>query len=266
MTDPAHTQSPDALTCRQLAVQRGPRRVLHDISLEIGPADCLTLIGPNGSGKTTLMLALLGLLPPVAGSVRVGTRALRSLPARTRGRLLSYVPQVVERLPGFRVYDVIAAGRFPHVPPLQALHGEDLDAVQAALDACGLGPLAERPINALSGGERQKVLLAAAIAQDAQWMCLDEPNTALDPAHQVELVELLRGWHARGRGLILISHDLHLPAALGGRVVALRDGRVVADGPSEAVLEPTRLSAIYGTDFTVAQTPDGQRVVVPRWR
>ena len=272
MTDAPPVTRSGELRCERLTVCRGARPVLHDVELTIRKTECVTLIGPNGSGKTTLMLALLGLLPPSAGGVRLDGKLMHKLSGTIRGRFASYVPQVVERLPGFRVRDVVASGRYPHVPALQPLSREDLDIVDDALTQCGLVELAERPVNAISGGERQKTLIAAAVAQDARVMFLDEPSTALDPAYQVELVRLLRRWHGGKanneqqnpqisqitqiqtgvRGLVLISHDLHLPSVLGGRVVALRDGRVVADGAAAEVLTPERLSEIYGAVFDVA--------------
>lgn len=253
------------LECAGLSVRRGGRAVLREITLSISPGECLSLIGPNGSGKTTLMLALLGLLPPAAGSVRLDGVEMHRLPARQRGRYAAYVPQVVERIPAFSVYDVVAGGRYPHVAPLQPLAAADRSAIHHALRQCGLLELAERPINAVSGGERQKALIAAAIAQDSQVMFLDEPSTALDPAYQTELVALLRTWHARGRGIVLISHDLMLPLTLGGRVVALGGGRVVADGAVAEVLDVQRLQAIYATAFETAVTAAGRQIVLPAW-
>lgn len=253
------------LTCECLSVARGGRGVLHEIEIELGSGECVSLIGPNGSGKTTLMLALLGLLPPASGSVRVNGRAVGDLPARVRGRFASYVPQTVERIPAFSLSEVVAAGRYPHVSPLRPLSPADRRHVDGALAMCGLTELAQRPVNAVSGGERQKALIAAAIAQDAQVMFLDEPSTALDPGVQIELVHLLLRWHERGRTLVLISHDLQLPAALGGRVVALREGRIVADGPADEVLDPDRLREVYGASFEMAETADGRRVVLPAW-
>jgi iron complex transport system ATP-binding protein len=253
------------LTCRDVTIRRGGRLVLQDIRFELRPGQCVSVIGPNGSGKTTLLLALLGLLPPESGAVELNGVPIRRLGSRQRGRLAAYVPQVVERIPAFRVYDVVAGGRFPHLAPLRPLGPADHDAIDAALRRCGLTDLAQRPVNAVSGGERQKALLAAAIAQDAELLFLDEPSTALDPAVQVELIQLLRDWHARGRGLVLVSHDLNLPAVLGGRVIALQSGRLAADGPVEEVLQPNRLEKIYGTQFEALQTPNGQRLVVPRW-
>jgi iron complex transport system ATP-binding protein len=253
------------LECAGLSVRRGGRAVLHDVTISLTAGERVALIGPNGSGKTTLLLAMLGLLPPARGHVRLSGVPTRRLSARQRGRFAAYVPQVVERIPAFSVYDVVAGGRYPHVSPLRPLSDIDREAIDRAIDQCGLTALAERPINAVSGGERQKTLLAAAIAQDAEVLFLDEPNTALDPAYQVELLSLLRAWHARGRGIVLISHDLDLPAVLGGRVIALRGGRVVEDGPAETVLEPRRLAAIYSTEFETATTASGRKIVLPQW-
>jgi iron complex transport system ATP-binding protein len=266
MTDRRHDiQQPWTLACEDLSVARGGRTVLSGLNLELHDGECLLLIGPNGSGKTSLLLAMLGLLPPAAGSVRVNGRDLSDLGTRQRGRFASYVPQTVERIPGFSVREVVAAGRFPHVSPLQPLSEADTVHVDQALLACGLTDLAERRIDAVSGGERQKALIAAAIAQDAQAMFLDEPNTALDPAYQVELAGLLRSWRERGRTLVVVSHDLQLPAALGGRVIALREGQVVADGAVDEVLAPPRLSEVYDAAFEFAETADGRRIVTPRW-
>jgi len=258
-------RAPWTLACERLRVARGGRIVLRDVDVEIRGGECVSLIGPNGSGKTTLMLALLGLLPPASGRVCVNGRDVRSLSARGRGRFAAYVPQTVERIPAFSVYDVVASGRYPHVSPLRPLSLADREHVEQALAACALTPLAGRRIDAVSGGERQKTLIAAAIAQDAQLMLLDEPNTALDPAVQLELAGLLRGWHARGRGLVLISHELQLPAALGGRAIALREGRIVADGRAADVLTPDQLGDVYGAAFAQAETPDGRRVILPDW-
>ena len=225
--------------------------------------------GFNATSKTAtssqMPLPLLGLLPPASGSVRINDREVSKLPARVRGRFASYVPQTVERIPAFSLYEVVASGRFPHVSPLRPLSDADREHVDRALALCGLTALAPRRISAVSGGERQKALIAAAVAQDAQVMLLDEPNTALDPAYQIDLVGLLRAWHARGRGLILISHDLQLPAALGGRVIALKEGRIVADGDADEILAPDRLAEVYGAAFESAETADGRRVVLPKW-
>ncbi len=251
------------LTCEQLELQRNGRRVLRGVDLLLRPGACLSIIGPNGSGKTSLLLALLGLLRPTSGRIALDGLRLERLSARRRGQLAAYVPQTIERIPSFSVYDVVAAARFPHVPPLRPLSQADEQIVRHALQQCGLEALAQRPINAVSGGERQKALIAAALAQDAQIMMLDEPDNALDPAHQVELVRLLRGWLAQQRGLVLISHDLQLPACLGGQVLALRDGQVFAHGPAAQVLTPTVLSGLFGARFVELRSPHGALAPAP---
>lgn len=259
------SQSRWMLECAGLSVRRGGRPVLHDVDLTLRAGECLTLIGPNGAGKTTLLLTMLGLLPPTEGTVRLNGRDIRKLPARQRGRFAAYVPQVAEYLPPLTIADVVAGGRYPHLSPLRPLSAADRAAVAEALERCGLAELAGQPISAVSGGERQKALLAAALAQDAEAMFLDEPTTALDPAVQLELLSLLRDWHARGRTVVVVSHDLHLPASLGGRVVALRGGRIAADGPAPDVLQPQQLGAVYGAEFETATTAEGRAIVVPRW-
>jgi len=253
------------LSCEHLSVRRGPRLAVQDSTLTLRAGECVSIVGPNGSGKTTLLLALLGLLPPAAGTVRLDGRRLDQLTARQRGRFAAYVPQVLDRAPAFTVYDVVAGGRYPHVAAHRPLSAADHAAVRGALELCGLTPLAERSFDTLSGGERQKTLIAAAMAQDPQVLFLDEPNTALDPGYQVELVRILRDWHRAGRGLLLVSHDLQLPAALGGRVVALRDGRIVAHGPVGSVLTPATLAHVYDARFGIATTADGSQMVLPDW-
>lgn len=253
------------LEIRDLALERGGRRVLERVSLTLRAGESLTLIGPNGAGKTSLLLAMLGLLAPAQGRITLDGRSIRSLPARQRGRWASYVPQTMDGMPGYTVRDVVAGGRYPHVAPLAPLSRDDERAIQIALDLAGLAALAERPIDHVSGGERQKTLIAAAIAQDAQVMLLDEPNTALDPAYQVELVRMLRRWHAAGRGLVIVSHDLHLPAALDTRVVALRSGAIVADGPMSGVLVADRLREIFAAPFEEWKSTGGRTLALPHF-
>ncbi len=251
------------LECSEVSVSIGARRLLEDISLTICAGECVSIIGPNGAGKTTLLLALMGIRFPTSGQIRLDGAPLGGLSARSRGRFAALVPQTLEHVGGLTVREVVATGRFPHLGPLRPLSLTDEQRVDQVLVDCGIAQLADRPLAAISGGERQKTLLAAAIAQDASAIFLDEPDTALDPAYQVELVRLLRREHAAGRTLVLVSHDLQFPAALGGRVLALREGRCIADGPTEQVLSPESLAGIYGTKFETFTTQQGRKVLVP---
>ncbi len=253
------------LECAGVSVERGGRRILHDVNLRLVPHECVSLVGPNGSGKTTLVRTLLGLVPPTVGHVRLDGEDTHRIAPHRRARWAAYVPQRLDASPVLTVVDVVTTGRFPHGHPLRPLSAADQSAVGRAMDTCGVTALADRAFNTLSGGERQKVLIAAAMAQAARFLFLDEPNTALDPAYQIELVRILRDWHHAGGGLLVISHDLHLPVALGGRVLALRDGRVAADGPAAEVLTPATLARIYGAPFAVAATPAGPSLLLPAW-
>lgn len=254
MTD---TVPPPLLSCYDVVLRRGARLALDHVSFVVERGELVSIVGPNGSGKTTLLHAILGLAPLDGGVVRLAGERVQAIPARRRARLAAYVPQRLEHSPAFSVRDVVATGRFAFGD------AGGRAAVDAAIAQCGLAPLETRRFDTLSGGERQKVLIAAALAQDPQLLCLDEPNTALDPAYQIELVKILNRCHADGRSILLVSHDLNLPAVLGGRIIALRDGRVAADAPAPEVLRPDALAAIYGVAFGIARLADGTALVAP---
>lgn len=234
-----------SVECRELTLVRGGRTVLAPTTLAISCDECVSCVGPNGAGKTSLLLAVLGLLPPAGGTASLAGCEAAQWPPRARARLLAYVPQALIATPWFRVREIICDARFAHVGGARRLAPRDAAVVQRVIETCDLDRLADRSFHTLSGGERQKTLLAAAMAQEPQMLCLDEPTAALDPGYQRELVRILNNWCAAGRGLFCVSHDLSLPAALGGRVVALVDGHVVADGPAAEVLTPPRLAEIF---------------------
>ncbi len=250
------------LEAKSLSVRRGGREVLAGVDLRIEGPGCTAIVGPNGAGKTTLLQTLLGLLPPDAGAVRVGGRDVRDIRHREMARLAAYVPQNVEGFGGFSVRDVVAAARYPHVHPLAPLSKADAAAVNAALDQCGLTGLADRTLHTLSGGERQKAWVAAALAQEAPLMLLDEPAAALDPRFQAELIGLIRRLAAEGRTLLVVAHDLNFAAATSGRIIALRGGCVAYDGPTAAFLTAERLESVFDTRFILTRCAETDRVLV----
>jgi ABC-type cobalamin/Fe3+-siderophores transport system ATPase subunit len=236
-----------------LVVERGSREVLRGVSLAAEPGEVLTIVGPNGAGKSTLVLAGLGMLPVKTGHVRLDGHDPRRLNRREVGRRAAYVPQLYEGYVGFTVLDVVASGRYVHLPAFGAPGPEDREAVARALADSGLLGMEHRPVNTLSGGERQKVWLAAAMAQGSPGLLLDEPTSALDPHHQADLIRLIRRQAAEGKTVVVICHDLNLPAMLGAKVAALKDGQVVFWGSTAEFMQPALLERIFDTRFVVAR-------------
>lgn len=248
------------LEADNICVDRAGRRVLHQVPLRLEPGQCLAVVGPNGAGKTTLMQALLGLLPLSDGSVRLDSQPLGRIARRQIARRIAYLPQVYEGYLGFRVRDVVQTGRYAHRGPAQPWDQADREAVDQALEQCRLTELQLRKVNTLSGGERQKVWLAAALAQQSPALFLDEPTSSLDPKHEAELIGLIRQQLTAGKTIMLICHDLNLPAMLGSRVLALRHGRKVFEGPIDQFLDLRLLEDIFQTSFQIVQLePDGQQ-------
>jgi iron complex transport system ATP-binding protein len=253
------------LAARGLVAGYGARRVLRGIDLELRPGVLTALVGPNGAGKSTLLRALVGLLRPTAGSVRLDGREVAAIPRGELAGRIAVVPQSFDTLFPFTVREIVSLGRSARLPLFARPTASDARAVERALDELALGPLADRRLDALSGGERQRAVLAMALAQESDVLLLDEPTVHLDPGHQRSTVLLVRDL-ARARGLVLVTvlHDLNL-AALADRIVALVDGTVAADGPPEAVLAAGPVQRIFGPGLRVALV-DGRPVVIPEAR
>jgi iron complex transport system ATP-binding protein len=244
------------IAASHLSVVRLGKTVLQDVSLKIDSGECVSIIGPNGAGKSTLMASLLGLLPLAAGNVELDDAPIRSLSHRHIAQRVAYVPQMHEGYLGFRVRDVIESARYAHLNRLDPLGAEDRATINAAVEATQVGELLDRTVDTLSGGERQKVWITAALAQNSPALFLDEPTSALDPAHQADLIRIMRAARRDGRTLLVICHDLNLPLALGGRVVALQDGTVAFDEPIDVLADTDRLAQLFGTRFALHRGPD----------
>ncbi len=254
------TLEADRLVVRRLGVT-----VLREVSVRIGAGGCVSIIGPNGAGKSTLMMALAGLLRADGGHVRIEGRPIDRFRRRDIARRLAYVPQIYEGYLGFTVRDVIEAGRYAHLDAMASPGEADGRAVAQAVRACRVEAFLDRPVETLSGGERQKVWIAAALAQQTPTLLLDEPTNALDPAHQSDVVRILRALSREGRTLVVICHDLNLSLALGGRVLALREGAVFFEEPVEALRDTARLERLFGTPFDLHHGAGSSFSLHPRW-
>jgi len=237
------------------------------VSLRVDPGEVVGLIGPNAAGKSTLARIACGLLRPAAGSVRLRGDDAFALPRRERARRVAFLSQDEPADLPFTAREVALMGRAPHLG-LWALEAPgDRALAEAALAEADALDLAGRPVAQLSGGERQRVFLARAFAQDAALLVLDEPTGALDLSHQVLLVRAVRRRAQSGRGALLVLHDLALAGAACDRLVLLRAGRLLAEGPPLEVLRPEVLGEAYGTEVDVVPDPaTGQPLVAPRIR
>ncbi len=268
---PAEPAAPmPALRTESLCVALGGRSILTDISIDV-PSGCrVAIIGPNGAGKTTLLRALAGLVRPISGRILVNGRTMSGLSSRDLARQIAHVPQMTEKTMPCRVADFVLLSRYAHGRHLfGSADAGDREAAAQAMVRTGIAEFADRDLATLSGGERQKVLVAAALAQEASILLLDEPAAFLDYRRQLELAALLEGVRrAGGAGrlctIVSVVHDLNGGALEGDLVIALAAGRVAFSGPPEELVRSGRLAEIYGVEFELLGRPNsGRSLVVP---
>src|SRR5690349_9922373 len=244
--------------------------VLRNVSIALSAGGFLGILGPNGSGKTTLLRTLSGTLRPSGGRVMLDETDLASIPPRILARRMAVVPQETHLAFDYSVLEVVMMGRYPHLGTFEIEGPEDFAIAREALAATGTSALEDRPFDTLSGGEKQRVIVAAALAQiaaarDDGILLLDEPTVALDLAYQLELGRLLRELQSRVPIAIAVStHDLNLAASLCRTLVLLKDGGVLAAGPTETVLTADNIRRLYDVDAEVTRhAATGRIVVVP---
>lgn len=235
-------------------VRLAGRDILHDVSLSVAPGDFIAVAGPNGAGKTTLLRALAGITVPCAGSIAFGGADIRSLNRRELGRSIAYLPQDRTVHWPLRARAVVALGRIPYGSGPQRGESEDDRAkIEAALKQMDVASLADRPVAELSGGERARVLMARALAQDAEILIVDEPSAGLDPAHALVLFETLARISDEGRAVVVALHDLSLALRYCPRAVLMKEGRVASSGPARDVLTEAEIGRVYGIRACVAE-------------
>ncbi|WP_425375395.1 ABC transporter ATP-binding protein [Rhizobium deserti] len=232
------------------------RAILSEVSLSFPAGEVVALVGHNGSGKSSLLKILARQLTPTAGSVAYGGRALQHFPGRDFARSVAYLPQDLGTGSEMTIRELVACGRYPWHGALGHFSPVDKQMVEAALAATHIEPFADRLVGTLSGGERQRAWIAMLIAQDARCLLLDEPTAALDVAHQVEVLSLVRRLaHEGGRSVVIVLHDINMAARFCDRIHALKGGRVVASGTPGEILVPETLRAIYGVEMDVVAVP-----------
>jgi iron complex transport system ATP-binding protein len=239
------------------------RPVLHDVSLAITPGEIVSLLGPNGSGKTTLLKLILGLYTPQEGEIRLDGRPVSSFAPKALARRMAYVPQVHRMAFGYRVLDVVLMGRMPHKSFFFSYSATDEEIALNALARLQIDHLKDRAYTRVSGGERQLILIARALAQGADIFVMDEPVNGLDYGNQLRLLAGIADLAVGGYTFIKTTHFPDHALWVSDRVIMLKAGRVVADGPTTAVINRTNLYDLYHIPVDVLSIKDGGRVCVP---
>lgn len=251
------------LRARELAIGYPGRRVGAGFELELRPGEVLALLGPNGCGKTTLLKTLLGLIPPHGGEVLLDGRPIASLPLRERALRLGYVPQLAAVGFAFLACEVVLMGRTAHGRPFARPTAHDHAVVAAALERLGIAALAARPITEISGGERQLVLVARALAQEPRAVVLDEPTASLDFGNQGHVLREIRRLAEAGLAVLFTTHDPNHALRFADRVLLIRDGGTMAQGPVHELLDAAHLRTLYGAAVEEIADRSGRRAYLP---
>ncbi|MCG7308144.1 ABC transporter ATP-binding protein [Brachybacterium sp. ACRRE] len=253
------------LSARGASIGYGERTVIETLDVQIPDDSFTVIIGPNACGKSTLLRSMSRLLKPSTGHIVLDGKDIRSLSPRAVATRLGLLPQSSIAPDGIRVADLVARGRFPHRGAFSRNTPEDRAAVAAALSATNTRDLATRLVDELSGGQRQRAWIAMVLAQQTDLLLLDEPTTYLDIAHQIGVLELCARLNAQGRTVVAVLHDLNHACRFATHIIAMRDGRIVAEGPPQEVITPRLVEEVFDLPSVVIEDPTtGRPLVVPR--
>lgn len=258
------------LRAQSISVVRDNTSIIDNVDVQLAPGEFVGLIGPNGAGKSSLLRVLAGLSDADAGQVRISNNqhadiALQQLPDRARAQLLAYLPQQETPAWPLQVEHLVGLGRAPWHKPMSGKSTRDAEAIESALQITELTQLRHRIVTTLSGGELQRSLLARVFAGEPEIILADEPIAALDPYHQLHMMELLAEHAQQGGSVIAALHDLSLAARFCSRLVLIHHGKIIADGQPIQVLTTENLQQVYGISAYVDCRDDGV-VIIPRKR
>ncbi|WP_267639331.1 ATP-binding cassette domain-containing protein [Haloarchaeobius amylolyticus] len=250
------------ISVADVTVAYGDATVLDSVSLSVDAGTFVGLVGPNGAGKTTLLRTMSAALAPETGSITVCGEDVQALSAKAASRQVAVVPQDTTVSFSFPVRDLVAMGRTPHRSRFTTARPEDHRAIDDAIERVGIADLADRPVDELSGGERQKVAIARALAQETPVLLLDEPTASLDVNHQIETLELVRELVADGKTAVAAIHDLSLAARYCDELALLAGGDIVASGEPDSVLTRPRLRESFDAETVLTRNPVTESVTV----
>lgn len=260
--------SHDRLSTSALKAGYDKKTILHGIDLVIPSHKISVIIGANACGKSTLLKTLARLIRPEAGEVFLDQDNIRDITPKPFARILGLLPQSPIVPDGITVQDLVARGRYPHQGFFQGLSKKDYEAVAEALDIMGISELSDRSVDTLSGGQRQRVWIAMALAQQTDYLLLDEPTTYLDITYQVEILDLLTDLNRRkGTTIVMVLHDINLSARYADYLFAVHQGNLVAQGKPSEIISEELIEKVFDLDCSVIKDPvSGTPMIVPKGR
>lgn len=243
------------IAVENLCVQLGHKVILKDINLTVRPGEFIGIIGPNGAGKTTLLRSLRGLCTAISGSVTVKDQPVTSMTDKQLARIMAYMQQDINISFGFTALEVVLAGRYPYLEWWQNESDEDYELARQYMKFTGVEKLADKSVQRVSGGERQRILLAKVLAQETPLILLDEPTASLDLVYQEEIFRHCQTLCKQGKAALLVAHDIKLAAKFCSRLILVADMRIVADGDPAQVITADNLRKSYGLHSAVFTNP-----------
>ncbi|MBN2010392.1 ABC transporter ATP-binding protein [candidate division KSB1 bacterium] len=239
------------------------KSILREVNLRITTGDYVAILGPNGAGKTSLLKCLIRYHHKFSGMIEIFGHSIYSLSQRSIASMISYVPQLNGTTFPFTVEEFVLMGRYPYFSPFATIHQLDRQAVDEAMQHAGVIQFAGRSMMTLSGGERQLVLIAAALAQGAKVLLLDEPTTYLDPMHKSRLYALLQRLNTTLRmTIVLVTHDINQAALHANRMVAMKNGTIAFDGAAAEIMRKDALETIFEHEFTFIKHPENEYSII----
>jgi iron complex transport system ATP-binding protein len=255
------------LHAENLALAYDNRVIIAELHISVPAGKITALVGPNGCGKSTLLRGLARLLPAKRGQVYLDGQAIQSKSTKQLAKQLGILPQSPSAPEGLTVRELVAQGRYPHQSWFQQWSKQDEAAVQQALATTNLVELADRPLDTLSGGQRQRAWIAMALAQETEILLLDEPTTYLDLAYQLEVLELLHKLNEEGRTIVMVLHDLNQACRYAQNLVAMRDGKIWAQGDPRRVMTEQMVAEVFGVHAHIVADPiTGTPMCIPLGR
>jgi iron complex transport system ATP-binding protein len=245
-----------AISVHNVSFSYDTTMVIQNISCIVHQDEFLSIIGPNGAGKSTMLKLLCRILIPQSGTISIFDRDITTIRRRALAQQIAFVPQETHFALNFTVEDIVLMGRYPYLRVFQRETKKDVEAVRYALEQADVLKFSTRPINSLSSGERQRVVVARALAQQPKILLLDEPTSHLDLHHQYAIMELLKKLNTLGISIIIVNHDLNLASLYCQRLMLIHQGTIYADGPPQSLINEKTLQDVYRTRVKIITHPD----------